>query len=74
MIERGGAYAGRGGLEMGGNESAIADRKHGSDGGSGLRRPGRRGGSRGGSGSHHRMLKEDQFSGIAVIQLTSVST
>jgi hypothetical protein len=69
---------------MGGNESAIADRKHGSDGGSGapgkgLRRPGRRGGSRGGSGSHgsgshHRILKEDQFSGIAVIQLTSVST
>jgi phosphatidylserine decarboxylase len=66
---------------MGGNESAIADRKHGSDGGSGapgkgLRRPGRRGGSRGGSGSHgsgshHRILKEDQFSGIAVIQLTS---
>lgn len=69
---------------MGGNASACANPRQGQFGSdeesggapdkSGYRRAraGKRGVSRGG-GSHHRQLKEEQFSGIAKIQLISVS-
>lgn len=68
---------------MGNKPSAGVDHRHASDeetetsatklektsGSVGLRR---KGGSKHG-GSHHRILKEEQFSGIAKIQVTSVS-
>lgn len=62
---------------MGGKPSAS---RHGSEEESGMPdksgssrlRLHRAGGSRGGGGSQHKFLKEDQFSGIAKLQLNSV--